>query len=169
MAGPDGYFSAFFKHCWEIVHQDVLDAVLDFFRAPALSQSFTSTMITLVPKVQGAQAWTDFRPISLCNVTNKIISKLLYSRMSTVVGRLISPSQSGFVPGKMIADNILLAQELTHSLNLPTRGGNVILKLDMAKAYDRVAFLFGYSSEIWVLGAACYYGFSLHLELQILC
>lgn len=119
MAGPDGYSSAFFQHCWEIVHQDVLDAVLDFFRAPALSQSFTSTMITLVPKVEEAQAWTDFRPISLCNVTNKIISKLLYSRMSTVVGRLISPSQSGFVPGRMITDNILLPNSSLTVLTSP--------------------------------------------------
>ncbi|XP_073120534.1 uncharacterized protein [Henckelia pumila] len=85
---------------------------------------FTATTITLIPKVEGAQAWTDFRPISLCNVSNKIISKLLYSRLRSVVGRLISQSQSGFVPGRMIADNILLTHELTHSLNLPARGGN---------------------------------------------
>ncbi|XP_073133701.1 uncharacterized protein [Henckelia pumila] len=138
VAGPDGYSSLFFQHYWDFVQQDVMDAVLDFFNGSPLPQGFTATTITLIPKVEGAHAWTDFRPISLCNVSNKIISKLLYSRLSSVVGRLISQNQSGFVPGRMIADNILLAQELTHSLNLPSRGGNVILKLDMAKAYDRV-------------------------------
>ncbi|XP_075512744.1 uncharacterized protein LOC142548323 [Primulina tabacum] len=92
----------------------------------SLKEGFTATTITLIPKVEGARAWSDFRPISLCNVTNKIISKLLYSRMRDVVERLISPNQSGFVPGRMISDNILLAQELTHSINPPTRGERVV-------------------------------------------
>ncbi|XP_073057421.1 uncharacterized protein [Primulina eburnea] len=163
VAGPDGFSSAFFQHCWEIVHQDVLDAVLDFFIGSPLRQSFTATTITLIPKVKGARAWSDFHPISLCNVTNKIISKLLYSRLRAVAERLISLNQSGFVPGRMISDNILLAQELTHSLTLPTRGGNVILKLDMAKAYDRVQwpFLFavlrhfGFSEQVVALVSVC--------------
>ncbi|XP_073054082.1 uncharacterized protein [Primulina eburnea] len=124
------------------LEEDVFGAVIDFFQGSPMPQVFTATTITLIPKVEGARAWSDFRPINLCNVTNKIISKLLYSRLRDVVERLVTPNQSGFVPGRMISDNILLAQELTHSLTLPTRGGNVILKLDMAKAYDRglVAF-----------------------------
>ncbi|XP_073024476.1 uncharacterized protein [Primulina eburnea] len=163
VAGPDGFSSAFFQNCWEIVHQDVFAAVLDFFRSSPMPQGFTATTITLIPKVEGARAWSDFRPISLCNVTNKIISKLLYSRLRDVVERLVSPNQSGFVPGRMISDNILLAQELTHSITLPTRGGNVILKLDMAKAYDRVQwrFLFdvlrhfGFSERVVALVSTC--------------
>ncbi|XP_073149021.1 uncharacterized protein [Henckelia pumila] len=163
VAGPDGFSSAFFQSCWDFVQHDVMDAVLDFFRGSLIAQGFTATTITLIPKVEGAQAWTDFRPISLCNVSNKIISKLLYSRLRSVVGKLVSQSQSGFVPGRMIADNILLAHELTHSLNLPARGGNVILKLDMAKAYDRVqwSFLldvlrrFGFSEQVVRMVRAC--------------
>ncbi|XP_073139125.1 uncharacterized protein [Henckelia pumila] len=163
VAGPDGFSSVFFQSCWDFVQHDVMDAVLDFFRGSLMPQGFTATTITLIPKVEGAQAWTDFRPISLCNVSNKIISKLLYSRLRSVVGRLVSQSQSGFVPGRMIADNILLAHELTHSLNLPARGGNVILKLDMAKAYDRVqwSFLldvlrrFGFSEQVVRMVRAC--------------
>ncbi|XP_075507656.1 uncharacterized protein LOC142544497 [Primulina tabacum] len=163
VAGPDGFSSAFFQHCWEIVHQDVYDAVLDFFRGSPLPLGFTATTITLISKVEGAHAWSDFRPISLCNVSNKIISKLLYYRLRVVVERLISSNQSGFVPGRMISDNILLAQELTHSLTLPTRGVNVILKLDMAKAYDRVQWSFhfevlrhfGFSERVMALVSAC--------------
>ncbi|XP_073122746.1 uncharacterized protein [Henckelia pumila] len=163
VAGPDGFSSAFFQSCWDFVQHDVMDAVLDFFRGSLMPQGFTATTITLIPKVEGAQAWTDFRPISLCNVSNKIISKLLYSRLRSVVGRLVSQSQSGFMPGRMIADNILLAHELTHSINLPARGGNVILKLDMAKAYDRVqwSFLldvlrrFGFSEKVVRMVRAC--------------
>ncbi|XP_075499181.1 uncharacterized protein LOC142537558 [Primulina tabacum] len=82
------------------LEEDVFDAVLDFFRGSSLPQGFTATTITLIPKVMGAQAWSDFRPISLCNVTNKIISKLLYSRLKEVAERLVSWNQSGFVPGR---------------------------------------------------------------------
>ncbi|XP_075483871.1 uncharacterized protein LOC142524032 [Primulina tabacum] len=57
VAGPNGFSSAFFQHCWEIVHQDVLDAVLDFFRGSPMPHSFTATTITLIPKAEGAHAW----------------------------------------------------------------------------------------------------------------
>ncbi|XP_075473928.1 uncharacterized protein LOC142504981 [Primulina tabacum] len=108
------------------LEEDVFGAVLDFFRGALMPQGFTATTITLIPKVEGARAWSDFRPISLCNVTNKIIPKLLYSWMRDLVERLVSPNQSGFVPGRMISDNILFAQDLTHSITLPTRGERVV-------------------------------------------
>ncbi|XP_042443883.1 uncharacterized protein LOC122028980 [Zingiber officinale] len=137
-AGPDGFSVAFYRACWEIVGEDVLQAVLDFFRGAELPRGMASTTIVLIPKVDSAQRWRDFRPISLCNVSYKIISKLMAQRMASVLGKVISPSQSGFVPGRLISDNILMAQELDHKLNYHIRGGNLILKLDMAKAYDRV-------------------------------
>lgn len=43
---------------------------------------------------------------------------------------------------RLISDNILLAQELAHSLNVKTRGGNVIIKMDMMKSYDIVNWSF---------------------------
>ncbi|KAG6513034.1 hypothetical protein ZIOFF_031180 [Zingiber officinale] len=137
-AGPDGFSVAFYRACWEIVGEDVFQAVLDFFRGAELPRGMASTTIVLIPKVDSAQRWRDFRPISLCNVSYKIISKLMAQRMASVLGKVISPAQSGFVPGRLISDNILMAQELDHKLNYHIRGGNLILKLDMAKAYDRV-------------------------------
>ncbi|KAG6469541.1 hypothetical protein ZIOFF_070470 [Zingiber officinale] len=137
-AGPDGFSVAFYRACWEIVGEDVLQVVLDFFRGAELPRGMASTTIVLIPKVDSAQRWRDFRPISLCNVSYKIISKLMAQRMASVLGKVISPAQSGFVPGRLISDNILMAQELDHKLNYHIRGGNLILKLDMAKAYDRV-------------------------------
>ncbi|KAG6538552.1 hypothetical protein ZIOFF_003676 [Zingiber officinale] len=155
-AGPDGFSVAFYRACWEIVGEDVLQAVLDFFRGAELPRGMASTTIVLIPKVDSAQRWQDFRPISLCNVSYKIISKLMAQRMASVIGKVISPAQSGFVPGRLISDNILMAQELDHKLNYHTRGGNLILKLDMAKAYDRVQWgvlfrvmaAFGFSESV---------------------
>ncbi|KAL0431296.1 UNVERIFIED_CONTAM: hypothetical protein Sradi_0755600 [Sesamum radiatum] len=58
---------------------------------------------------------------------------------------LISPSQSGFVPGRIITDNILLAQEMVHHLDQRYSKGNLLVKLDMSKAYDRVSWKFLYA------------------------
>lgn len=71
--------------------------------------------------------------ISLCNYSTKIISKVIADRMALILPLIISPEQSGFVKGRNITENILLAQELLHKLD---SGSNVMIKLDMAKAYD---------------------------------
>lgn len=68
--------------------------------------------------------------------------KMLVLRLSALLSRIISPSQSGFVPVRVLHDNVLLVQELVHDINRRTRGGNVVLKLDMAKAYDRMSWSF---------------------------
>ncbi|KAL2237446.1 UNVERIFIED_CONTAM: hypothetical protein Sindi_0936300 [Sesamum indicum] len=144
VAGPDGFSSAFFQACWNTIVEDVHAAVMDFFRGTPMPRSFSATSIILIPKNESPQSWSEFRPISLCNVTNKILSKLLYTKISQALPDLISPSQSGFVPGRLIADNILLAQEMTHHLDMSHSKGNLILKLDMSKAYDRVNWKFLY-------------------------
>ena len=68
--------------------------------------------------------------------------KILVSCLSLLLPRIISPTQSGFVPGRMLQDSVLLAQELVRDLGRGSRGGNVVLKLDMAKAYDRISWTF---------------------------
>ncbi|KAH9750075.1 reverse transcriptase domain-containing protein [Citrus sinensis] len=140
--GPDGFCSKFYQVCWDIVGRDLLDAVLDYFRGSAMPRGFQSTFLILLPKKESPSSWIDFRPISLCNVSNKVITKLLVQRLSPILPRIISPSQSGFVPGRVIHDNVLLVQELAHDLNRRTRGHNVVLKLDMEKAYDRMSWPF---------------------------
>ncbi|XP_073133945.1 uncharacterized protein [Henckelia pumila] len=52
VAGPDGFSSVFFQRCWDFVQQNVMDAVLDFFRSSLMPQGFTATTITLIPKVE---------------------------------------------------------------------------------------------------------------------
>ncbi|KAL0322230.1 UNVERIFIED_CONTAM: LINE-1 reverse transcriptase [Sesamum calycinum] len=109
VAGPDGFSSEFYQTCWEFIADDIAEAVTDFFRGTPMPRSFIATTITLIPKTESPQAWTDFRSISLCNVTNKIFTKLLYNRLVVFLPTLISPSQSRFVLGRLIGDNILIA------------------------------------------------------------
>ena len=89
-----------------------------------------------------ASKWQEFRPINLCNLSSKIISKVLMNRLNRLLPKLVSPWHSGFVPGRSIADNILLAQELVLDLDRRVKCPNLMLKLDMEKAYDRVDWSF---------------------------
>jgi hypothetical protein len=83
-----------------------------------------------------------FRPISLCSVVYKICSKLIVNRLSAVLCRLVSEEQGAFLPGRSIFENISLTQELVQDINKPIRGGNIMMKIDMAKAYDTVDWEF---------------------------
>ncbi|KAL2527128.1 Uncharacterized protein Adt_12182 [Abeliophyllum distichum] len=84
---------------------------------------FSATSIVLIPKRDNACRWSEFRPISLCTVFNKLVTKLLNSRLSNILPQIISAPQSGFIPGRLIGDNILLAQELLHTLDTKVRRG----------------------------------------------
>lgn len=88
---------------------------------------------------------TEFRPISLCNVSYKIISKIICSRLKKFFPKLVSETQSAFVAARhLISDNILLAQEAFHALrtNPMCKSKYVAVKTDMSKAYDRVEWNF---------------------------
>ncbi|KAL0356484.1 UNVERIFIED_CONTAM: Transposon TX1 uncharacterized protein [Sesamum radiatum] len=130
-AGPDGFSAHFFQNCWDII-------------GSTPPKNFTTTTIVLIPKTETPSTWKDFRPISLCNVTGKILSKLINTQMAPLLPKIISPAQSGFVQGRLISDNILLAQELAHCLGKNGCMNNTIFKLDMEKAYDRVNWNFLY-------------------------
>ncbi|KAL0448037.1 UNVERIFIED_CONTAM: hypothetical protein Slati_1931600 [Sesamum latifolium] len=144
VAGPDGFGAFFYHTCWDFMSEDVFGAVTEFFRGVALPKSFTATTISLIPKTDCPASWSEYRPISLCKVTNKICTKLMTIRLWRILPKVLALSQSGFVPGRLLSDNILLAQELIHLLESRRADVNVIFKLDMAKAYDRVSWEFLY-------------------------
>ncbi|XP_062028960.1 uncharacterized protein LOC133744958 [Rosa rugosa] len=120
--GPDGMPPLFFQHYWEV----------------------NFTHICLIPKVNNPESMSDLRPIALCNVIYKICSKAIANRLKVLLPDIISPFQSAFVPGRLITDNILVANEIAHFVHNKKEGndGHLALKLDLSKAYDRMEWLF---------------------------
>jgi hypothetical protein len=74
-----------------------------------------STFLALILKEKGANSFNRFRPISLCNIGYKIISKVIANRLKGILSGLIPENQGGFVQGRKIMDNIILVQEVLHS------------------------------------------------------
>ena len=107
--GPDGFSGKFFTSSWSIIGDDLVKAVQSFFFGAGIPRAVKATAIVLIPKVNSPQDFSQFRPISLCNFFNKIISKILADQLATFLTALISSQQSGFVKGRVISDNYLLA------------------------------------------------------------
>ncbi|GJW62043.1 putative RNA-directed DNA polymerase [Tanacetum coccineum] len=140
--GPDGFSAAFFKEAWDIIGVDVCKAIKEFFTNGILLKELNHTIIALIPKVNSPVRINDYRPISCCNTLYKCISKILANRMKESLSELISLNQSAFVPGRRIADNILLTQELMHNYHLDRGPARCAFKVDIQKAYDTVDWLF---------------------------
>lgn len=102
------------------------------------------TLIALIPKTKSPEDFSFFRPIGLCNVTMKIVTKAIANRVKLILPNLISEIQSAFVPQRLITDNAIIAFEIFHFLKKKKKGkkGYFALKLDMKKAYDRMEWNF---------------------------
>ena len=123
---------------------DVSQVVLSCLNSRSILKSINHTFITLIPKVQNPGRVSDFRPISLCNVIYKIVSKVISNRLKPLVDSLVSETQSSFVANRLITNNILIAFKSLHHLKNNCSGtqGYMAFKLDMSKAYDRVEWVF---------------------------
>ncbi|KAL0293975.1 UNVERIFIED_CONTAM: hypothetical protein Scaly_3131700 [Sesamum calycinum] len=136
--GPDGFSSGFFKASWSVIGEEVCKAVLEFFDNNRLLKQLNTTLLVLIPKVNMPTKVADFRPISCCNVIYKVITKIMVKRMQLVLDKLIDNTQNAFVPGRNIATNVLLAQELLAGYKQKKMPPRCTIKVDLQKAYDMV-------------------------------
>ena len=116
VSGPDGMSPIFFQRYWDIVGLYVVDCVLKIIRTGVMPNGLNDTYICLIPKVNCPQKMTEFRPINLCNVIYKLVSKFLANRLKRVLPDVISDAQSDFILGRQITDNVLVAFEIMHCI-----------------------------------------------------
>ena len=119
---------------------EVCQSVLGFLNHGLSDGDLNATYIALIPKIKNPSRVTDYRPISLCNILYKLISKVLANRLKKMLPHIISQNQIAFILGRLITNNVLVAFEAMHTMDgrMKGREGYMTLKLDMSKAYDRV-------------------------------
>lgn len=143
-SGADGFPTIFYQKFWHIIGKDVSGFCLDILNKGKPLEDINKTQLVLIPKTAIPINLMNFRPISLYIVIYKIIAKIVANRLQNALHECIDDSQSAFVPGTLITDNVLLAYEVLHSFKNRRHGrkGLTALKLDMSKAYDRVEWPF---------------------------
>ena len=101
------------------------------------------TLITLIPKYNALESFSNYRPISLCNTVYKIVTKVIVARIHSMLSNLVSPYQTAFVPGQKGIDNAIIVQELVHTMSKMKRRERFMeIKIDLEKAYDRLEWSF---------------------------
>ncbi|KAK3198377.1 hypothetical protein Dsin_021792 [Dipteronia sinensis] len=119
----------------------------------------------------------DFRPISCCNTLYKIIAKIVTNRIKPCLPDIISPSQSAFVAGRCIGDNILLVQELMRNYHKDASCSRLALKVDLMKDFDMVdwgflletlaAFHFPHNVIMWIKACLTTHKFSISINGEL--
>jgi hypothetical protein len=168
--GPDGWTVEFFLAFFYLLGPKLLAVVEESRLKGKVSGALNATFLALIPKSDKPNTFEGFRPISLCNLTYKIITKIIAARIKSSLSTGISKEQFGFLEGRQITDAIGVAQEALHSIKIKNNKA-LVLKLDMMKAYDRVDWGFlrlvllqiGMSLEAtdWIMGCVNSANFSV--------
>ncbi|WOL02052.1 hypothetical protein Cni_G10771 [Canna indica] len=136
--GPDGYIAEFFIHNWNCLKDVINEEIESIFVSNRMPSGWTDTKLVLIPKKEKAKLIKEFKRIAACNVIYKIVAKILANRIRSVLDKVISKEQVAFVPKRYIQKNILVVTEMVNSFyKSKASNPNIILKLDLEKAYDR--------------------------------
>ncbi|GMJ00023.1 hypothetical protein HRI_003671500 [Hibiscus trionum] len=141
--GIDGFHASFYQKNWSIVGDVVCKTIQRMFSSGVVDPDLNRTLLVLLPKVDSPESISQFQPIGLCTVVYKILSKVVVNRLKPFLPDWITENQTSFVPGRSITDNIVIAQEIIHSMR--TRKGKMgwfDIKVDLEKAYDRLEWSF---------------------------
>jgi hypothetical protein len=154
--GPDDFTSDFFHHCWPMIRMEVWEIIEDSRATGQVLQALNTTFLTLIPKEGQVHHPKQFRPIALCSVIYKLLTKVIARRLKPILPTIISQEQSGYIEGRQILDSVILAHEVIHSLQ-KTKMPGMLLKLDLSKAFDKISWaymkdlllVFGFD-KLWV-------------------
>ena len=137
--GSDGLPYEFYSQFWDLLGPELLAVLHDSFQHQhSLPASMTQGVISLLYKGKGSPSLLDsYRPITLLNTDYKLLAKALATRIGPAMQHVIDPTQTAFVPGRWIGDNVLSHLEEVEYLQQTGQSGCMVF-LDFSKAYDRL-------------------------------
>ncbi|KAJ0641962.1 putative RNA-directed DNA polymerase [Helianthus annuus] len=139
--GPDGINFKFIKRFWDTLEGDFMGLFQHFYMAEQLNSGCMSSFLALIPKRSDPGGLHEYRPISLIGCLNKVVSKVLVNRLKSVISKLVSEEQTGFLAGRSILDGVIILNEVIPWLKKKKQEG-MILKVDIEKAYDSLSWEF---------------------------
>ncbi|XP_073354974.1 uncharacterized protein [Aegilops tauschii subsp. strangulata] len=138
--GPDGFSGLFFRSCWPIIKEGVMQAFNQFYNLAGNNFGLlNSAIISLIPKKDGTSIISDYRPISLIDSIAKLVSKVLSIRLAPVVQSLISSAQTTFLKTRCLHDSFVYVQNCVRALHR-RKTPTVLLKLDISRSFDNVSW-----------------------------
>jgi hypothetical protein len=130
------------RACWDIIKSDIHSAFHQLFHLDARGlRKINTSLIVLIPKKDGADTLHDFRPISLIHSIVKLFTKVLALRLAPKLDEMVAQCQSAFIKNRCIQENFLYVQNTTQFFH-KTRKLAILLKLDLAKAFDSVSWTY---------------------------
>lgn len=136
--GPYGFNLLFYMKFWHLLKFEVCDFIQEFYTNASFPKAITATFLALIPKKDHPQSLSEYRPISSIGSMYKIVAKLVANRLKSVLGKVISSSQSAFLPGRQILDRVVVVNELL-DLAKKRKDQCLLPKVDFEKAYDSVS------------------------------
>lgn len=135
--GLDGFTFNFLQSCWEIVKMNVVYFVKDFHSNARLTKSIITFFLSLISKNLNLQALNNYQPICFMSCFQKILAKVLTSRLKRVLGIISYVEKIAFVLGKSIFDGALVVNEVL-DMARRLKKNCMVMKIDFERAYDCV-------------------------------
>lgn len=134
--GGDGLPSEFFKMYWDIVKGEVVEVFRCIMGKGTLSESMKMGVVVLIYKKGDRKDVRNWRPISLLNSDYKVFAKMIARRLSRVISKMVSVTQTCAVPGRRSSENLILIRDIINFCK--DRNSSIILtSFDLEKAFDK--------------------------------
>jgi Reverse transcriptase (RNA-dependent DNA polymerase) len=140
--GPDGFTGEFYKAFRQLIVPDLLATYNSVLTQPNQTlEPLNRSYIVMIPKKKNATDLGDYRPISVINAIQRILSKILAARLQPHMSGLLQPTQTGFLKGRHILEGFYYAQEIVTAATKQSKQ-IALFKADIYKAFDSLNWVF---------------------------
>ena len=139
--GSDGLTVEFYKLFWKDIKKLVINSLNEGFNLFKLSDSQKHGIITLSYTKEDKNNLNNWRPITLLNVDYKILTHILEKRLQSVLPKIISTDQNGYLKNRFIGYSIRQIEDILE-LTKNDNKQNALLFIDFIKAFDSIEWNF---------------------------